>query len=934
MDSIRKVHELGQSLWLDYIRRDLIVSGELEQRVKAGEIRGVTSNPSIFEKAIAGSDLYTASIRPLAQAGWKAEKIFDALSIEDVRAAADVFMPLYEETNGGDGFVSLEVNPTLAYKTAPTISEARRLWETVNRPNVMIKIPATPAGIPAIQEAIAEGINVNVTLIFSLDRYAEVIEAYLRGLESRLDKGLSLDHVSSVASFFVSRIDSAVDKLLETIMREESNNAERVAALLGKAAIANAKLAYTQFKAAFGGPRFENLAQHGARVQRPLWASTSTKNPAYPDTYYVDNLIGQDTVNTLPPQTIEAFIDHGTAELTLGQNLSASRAQLEALEAINISMEAVALQLEREGVDKFAQSYTSLVKTLRKRARGLGKELGPLHSAAQEALDQLAQEEVGRRLWEGDPKLWTRQASGVHEVRQRLGWLFLPQAARELLEELVDFSVEIRSAGLTRAVLLGMGGSSLAADVMQRILGSRNGVEFIILDSTDPAAVSNITRRAPIDKTLFIVASKSGTTTEPLALMEYFWARACNRRGQKAGEHFIAITDPDTRLEELARERGFRRIFSSPPEVGGRYSALSVFGLLPATIMGIDASALLLGGRRMAKACGPNVEPVRNPGLYLGALLGAAARQGRDKLTLVADPDLEPLADWIEQLVAESSGKQGVGLLPVVGEPPGPARVYGDDRLLVYLRQEGTLDRRVRGWIRGGQSVIILETGGDAIGLGEAFFQWEVATAIACHLIGVNAFDQPDVQRAKDRTNELLEVYNKRGSLPQPKTLWQGQGVTILGEASASIRMQDKTLEEAVAQLLGKMGDHEALIFLIYLRQQSAVIKQMTRVRRAIRDKLNKVSTLGFGPRYLHSTGQIHKGGPNRAVYLLVTAEPEKDIKVPEFGIGFGILERAQAIGDLRALQALGRRAYGIHLESPTKFRDLAKALLASVDRV
>jgi transaldolase/glucose-6-phosphate isomerase len=934
MNSIKRVHELGQSLWLDYIRRDLIISGELEQRIKAGEIRGVTSNPTIFENAIAGSDFYTASLRPLAQTGWKAEQIFDALSIEDVRAAAEIFLPLYEETNGRDGFVSLEVNPKLANNSARTISEARRLWKTVNRPNAMVKIPATSEGIPAIQQAIAEGINVNVTLVFSLDRYTEVIEAYLRGLEFRLNNGSSLDHVASVASFFVSRVDTAIDTLLETIMRDESLNAERAAALLGKAAIANAKLAYAQFKAAFSGPRFEKLVRHGARVQRPLWASTSTKNPDYPDTYYVDNLIGPDTVNTLPPQTLEAFKDHGTAELTLEQNLSASRAQLEALEAINISMGAVTQQLEDEGVAKFAQSYTSLLKTLRKRARELRKELGALNSALHPTLDQLEQGEVGRRLWEGDTSLWTEQRAAAQEVRERLGWLFLPQESHELLEDLAAFTSEIADAGLTKTVLLGMGGSSLAADVMRRIFGSKRGMEFYILDSTDPASVRYVTRRAPIDKTLFIVASKSGTTTEPLALMEYFWARAGKRRGQMAGDHFVVVVDPGTPLVELARERGFRRVFSSPKNVGGRYSALSIFGLLPAMIMGIDASALLQGGKRMAKACGPNVEPIRNPGLFLGALLGAAARQGRDKLTLVADPGLEPLADWIEQLIAESSGKQGKGLLPVVGEPPGPARVYGDDRLLVYLRQEGALDRRVRGWIRSKLPVVVLETSGDAIGLGEAFFQWEVATAVACHLIGVNAFDQPDVQRAKDRTAHLLDVYKKRGSLPPQTTLWQGQGVTILGEVSTADSYKNMSLEEVLATLVGKVRDHEALIFLTYLRQYGAVIKRMARVRRGIRDKFKKATAHGFGPRYLHSTGQIHKGGPNRAAYIIVTAEPDKDVMVPEFGLNFGILERAQAIGDLEALQTLGRQVYSIHLDSPARFRDLATALLASIDHI
>ncbi len=934
MNPVQRVHELGQSLWLDYIRRDLIDSGELEQRIKGGEIRGVTSNPTIFEKAIAGSDLYTASLRSLAQAGWKAEQIFDTLSIEDVRSATEVFLPLYEQTNGRDGFVSIEVNPRLADNTSRTLSEVRRLWGIVNRPNVMIKIPATRAGIPAIERAIAEGINVNVTLIFSLDRHTDVMEAYLCGLETRLEQGASLDHVASVASFFVSRVDTAIDALLEDVVRKGGPSAERADALLGKAAIASAKLAYAQFKAVFSGHRFEILAQRGARLQRPLWASTSTKNPAYPDTYYVDNLVGPDTVNTLPPHTLEAFLDHGVADLTLEQDLSVARAQLDALEAVNISIEDVTDQLEREGVTKFAQSYTSLLKTLRSRAHTLRKELGPLLPDAQDALEELEQEEVGRRLWQGDPGLWTQKSTVAREIRERLGWLILPQEARAQIEGLAAFATEVRNEGLTRVVLLGMGGSSLAADVLCRTLASEQGLDFSILDSTDPAAVRQITRQAPIDKTLFIMASKSGTTVETLALLDYFWARANRRCGQRAGDHFVAITDPGTPLEELACERGFRRVFYSPPEVGGCYSALSVFGLLPATLMGIETHAMLLGGERMARACGPKIEPVRNPGLFLGALLGAAHRQGRDKLTFVADPGLEPLADWIEQLLAASSGKQGKGFLPVIGEPPGPARVYREDRLLVYLRGEGALDRRVRGWVRSRKPVVILETRRSASGFGSAFFQWEVAAAVACHLIGVNAFDLPDVQRVKDRTADLLKMYRKRGSLPQLATIWQGHGVSIFGGTSSAIRLGEHSLEAALAHLLGQAGQREALVFLIYLPQDGAVVKKMTHVRRAIRDQLGRTTTLGFGPRYLHSTGQIHKGGPDHAVYLIVTAEPIKDVELPEAGMTFGILARAQAVGDHQALLALGRRAYGIHLESPARFQDLAAALLAAIDHL
>ncbi|UCF59680.1 MAG: bifunctional transaldolase/phosoglucose isomerase [Anaerolineaceae bacterium] len=934
MTPVQRVTELGQSLWLDYIRRDLIESGELEELIQKGDIRGVTSNPTIFEQAIADSDLYTAAIRPLAQAKWTADEIFDALAIDDIRAAAGIFLPLYEKTNGRDGFVSIEVNPRFADNASRTLTEARRLWDAVNRPNVMIKIPATKAGISAIEGAIAEGINVNVTLIFSLDRYTEVMKAYLRGLEHRLEKGMSLDHVASVASFFVSRVDTAVDALLETIIREEDQNAERAAALLGKAAISNAKMAYVQFKATFGSPRFERLASHGAQVQRPLWASTSTKNPAYPDTYYVDNLIGPDTVNTLPPKTLEVFRDHGVAEWTLERDLSVARAQLEAYKSINVSLESVTHQLEREGVAKFTRSYTSLLKTLRSRANAAQKELGPLLKDVQTALDDLAEEDVGRRLWGCDPSLWTTASAAGEEIKHRLGWLTLPQDTRVFLNEWEEFREEIKHDGINQVVLLGMGGSSLAADVFRRTLLSDHGIRFQVLDSTNPDGIQRISKGLEINKTLFIVASKSGTTIEPLALMDYFWKKVADHEDQDPGKYFVAITDPGTLLEMIADERGFRRIFSSPEMVGGRYSALSVFGLLPATLMEINTRDLLQGGNRMAEACQPSVEPVRNPGLFLGAVLGVAHRQGRDKVTLLADPGLEPLADWIEQLIAESSGKEGLGLLPIVGEPPGPGKVYSEDRLIVYLREEGTLDRRIGGWIRSQIPVLVLETVRDEKGFGSLFFQWEFATAVACHIIGVNAFDQPDVQRSKQKTVDLIQTYNKRGSLPQPKVLWQDENVTIFGEPRSIYVAQENSLDEVLTAILKLLTVHDALIFLIYLPQERSLTKRIEKVRRIIRDQFGLTTTLGFGPRYLHSTGQLHKGGPDRAVYLMVTTEPGTDFDLPGKEITFGVLHHAQAIGDLQALLGLGRRAYGIHLDSPPRIRDLLDSLQAAVGQL
>jgi len=930
MNPIQAATQSGQSLWLDFISRDLLHTGELKALIKAGDVRGVTSNPSIFEKAIAESDQYTADVRRMAQAGWKAPAIFDALAIDDIRAAADAFMPLYQDSDGADGYVSIEVDPSLAHKPRATADEARRLWEVINRPNLMVKIPATEAGLPAIETCIAEGININVTLIFSLERYAAVIDAYMRGLEKRLEAGGSLKYIASVASFFVSRIDVLVDSKLEVLIKENGSGAERARGLLGKAAIASAKLAYAQFEAAFSSDRFAVLEKAGARVQRPLWASTSTKNPAYPDTYYVDNLIGEHTVNTLPPATLNAFRDHGDGSPKVQEGLSDARAQLGALEALGISMKAVTDQLEDEGVTKFIDAFKRMLKTIRSRASSFSRELGAIKDLYQDTLQALDEDRVARRIWQIDHTLWSQDPALIPEIKDRLGWLTLPEDTGRLkeLEKFVDI---LQKDGIKQLVLLGMGGSSLAADALRRMFPSKTGIELLVLDSTDPDSIRWVQRRAPADTSFFIAASKSGTTTEPRTLLDHFFNRAHNRLGKKAKRHFAVVTDPGSALEEFARENRFRKVFPARSSVGGRYSALTYFGLVHAAALGLDVRAMLDGAASMAASCSPRGHDARNPGLALGAVLGAAWKSGRDKLTILADEGLEPLADWIEQLVAESSGKDGVGILPVIGEPAGYASSYDDDRLLVYLRRDGSLDRRMSGWAKAKLPHVVLETPLDEAGIGAAFFQWEMATAVACHILGVNAFNQPNVQLAKTRAASLLKVLKETSKLPELPRLWHNGIVTISGKGSG---LEGETLADVLGGLLETLPPGEPLHILAYLQNQDSTYKRFARIRKALRDETGHPSTFGFGPRYLHSTGQLHKGGKNEGLFLVVTMTPVKDVPVPEESFTFGNLLHAQAMGDLQALQDAGRRAFLLHLGVPADERTLADALKEAIEKL
>ena len=594
MNPISKLTQLGQSLWYDNIERKILENGEFQAMIDRGEIRGVTSNPTIFNNAIAKSTDYDAALKSMAWAGWDPEKIFWQLAIEDIRQACDAFAPLYEETNGGDGYVSIEVSPFVADDTEKTVAQAEQLWVRVARPNLMVKIPATEAGIPAIRKAVAAGLNINITLIFSLAPYAQVMDAYLGALEERVAAGHPIDHIASVASFFVSRVDSKIDPKLP-------DGSE----LKGKAAIANAKLAYDEFQKMFASRRWENLKVKGARVQRPLWASTSTKNPAYPDTMYVDNLIGPETVNTVPPATLKAFADHGVAEITLTRGLEDAQDALRRLEAAGVSMDQVTRELEEEGVKSFSEAFTQLLATIDERRKNFASALGPLADSVAKRLAQLEADSVHTRLWAHDPSLWTEDPEGQAEVKIRMGWLDSPLKARQLLPTYQSFADEIHKERIHRVLVLGMGGSSLTAEVLSSLQTAANikaPLSLAILDSTDPEQVSLTGGNFPPKESLYIVASKSGGTAEVMAAFDYFW-----KMSNGDGSRFVATTDPGTSLEALARKNNFRKIFSSDESVGGRFSALTDFGMVPAALLDIDLDRFISRAEWMSRRCRPRL---------------------------------------------------------------------------------------------------------------------------------------------------------------------------------------------------------------------------------------------------------------------------------------------------------------------------------------
>ncbi len=933
-----KLAGFGQSIWLDYIRRNLLSSGELKQLIEEDGLKGVTSNPAIFEKAIGGSHDYDEGIRTLARQGKGIEEIYQALTVEDVQWAADIFRPLYDRLEGRDGFVSLELNPHLAHDTHGSINEGRKLWKALNRPNVFIKVPATQEGLPVIRQLISEGVNVNVTLLFGLPRYREVAAAYLAGLEERAASGLSLNRVASVASFFLSRIDVLVDPRLEKIMAAGGPRAEAATAFRGETAIASAKVAHCKYyQNIFESERWRALAAKGARPQRLLWASTSTKNPGYSDVKYVEPLIGPDTINTLPLETLNAYRDHGSPAPRLICPIELERAEgvLQGLGELGIDLAQLVQQLEDEGVEKFIRPYDELLRTLEGKRREALQEatvdrqtlaLGKYEGEVQQRIERLDREKFCARLWRKDASLWRADPQEQQGISEALGWLHVAEKMEKSVAELEAFAGEVREAGFRRVVHMGMGGSSLAPLAFQQTFPrGEQGLELTVLDTTDPATIRKIERKAPLTETLFIVASKSGTTAEPLAFMEYFFARVKELKGSKAGQNFVAVTDPGTPLAKLARERTFRRAFLNFSDIGGRYSALSYFGLLPAALMGIDVRRLLSRALMMLHACASCVPVRENPGVVLGAALGQLALQGRDKVTLVTPAALASLGMWLEQLLAESTGKEGTGLVPVAGERPGEPSVYGEDRVFVHFRlgdeAEEPVEPRVAALKQAGHPVVTIQLA-DRYDLAQEFFRWEVATATAGAVLGINPFDQPNVQESKDNTNRLLQDFTDRGSLPEESpTLTEGPLSLYLKEGAP-------TVTAALGRFLGQARPGDYVALLAYLTEEPAIEGALEDLRHALRDRLRLAATVGYGPRYLHSTGQLHKGGPNTGIFFELTAADAEELPIPERPYSFKTLKRAQALGDLESLRRHGRRVVRVHLHGDVP-RALAKLRMA-----
>lgn len=945
MNRIQQIGELGQSIWYDDIQRKMIWTGDLHRRVQEDGLKGVTSNPAIFEAAIARSDDYQGALAAAARNGASALETYETLAVEDIQWACDVLHSVYAKTQGRDGFVSLEVSPYHAHDTRATIEEGARLWTMVDRPNLMIKVPATPEGLPAIERLIAEGVNINVTLLFSVERYREVFEAFMSGLETRAARKSDIGSIASVASFFVSRIDTLVDGLLSERLAQVSSNSGRqqIEKLMGQAGIASAKLAYEAYESMIAGARWKALAAQGASAQRLLYGSTSAKNPAYRDVRYVEALIGPDTVNTVPAATYDAFKDHGVAEqATLKMGWDEAKEALAAIEKQGVAMTAVTDRLLHEGVAVFVDAFDRLIGRVEERRRSvLGPRLVSMRADGPDVLrtldthvERLRKAGFGRRLWGKDPSLFSGQPDDHERIRQSMGWLTGVDSMLDQADPIVDLYDELDEEGIEHVVLIGMGGSSVSADVLHKIFEDQPGSPKLhVLDSIIPAQISAIEAAIESDTTLFIIASKSGTTLEVAALDDYFWKKV------QSGDQFIAITDPGTPLEDSAVERGFRAVFSGDAETGGSYAAFSCFGMVPASAMGIDVVRFLTRAQLMVGSCEHAVPPAENAGIRLGTILGDLALTGRDKITFVSTPSLAAIGGWLDQLIAESTGKAGRGMIPIDGEQLGAPDLYGVDRVFVYFKLTGDdaeataeIERKLSVLSSVGHPVlnIVLD---DVYDIGQEMFRWQIATVTAAHVLGVNPFSRPNVEETNALTQKRLNHIEPDGTLapvPSERLVFESPALSVFANDETWERLHEQkgVPAKSVADVFGKLIENatgtEYVALMAYIAPDDGVTTHLDAIREALRTRFHAATTLGFGPKLLHSTGQLHKGGPATGIFVQITAEDVEDIQIPGRRYTFGTLKRAQEQADFMALSKKQRPALRIHLGA-----DIAEGLTA-----
>lgn len=890
-DRIKNLKNAGQSLYLRFSRLREIDFNTLQQQVADNRLSGIVLDPCVLCGTASCRRTLDNRAVPLRMNQWGVTRMYHNAAAALCRKVTQSLKPIYTETNGENGY--LVVQPVFEsfsaeYKIA---EEIRAFWKLVNRPNLIIALPVGVLSPSVFGELLSEGVNLGFSSVTSESRIREIAETYLAALESRAAEGKTMGTLCCMAAVEADILDN-------TLEAEKLND---IFPML-TSQIANCVSSYNQSE------RMKKLMDAGAKPLRILWMTESGEGIRYQN-----QLIVRDTISAMTAAQIEEFRKDG--RLTPPSALpNASAADM--TEETRNQLEKISQQIEEAKVQMMIQAYQNMQKGIETAASAVEKGLGVLIAPIEANFKKLEEESMITRMFAKDPTVWTFDTADYTEIRNRLGWLDIYQTIDKTGPEYKAILGQLKADGIRKVLLIGMGGSSLAPEVLSRVFPEADGLKLEIIDSTDPGQVLQADADHPLAETVYIVASKSGGTAEIRAMMDYFYAKAKSALGDAAGKHFIAITDPGTLLERTAKELKFRNVIISDPSIGGRFSVLSPFGIVPAALIGLDTAKIAAKVTEIATICAPSAPTGANEGAALGVYLATAAQNGRDKITILTDHEFDSFGSWLEQLIAESSGKLGRGIVPIDIEPELAPADYAKDRAFVYVNFSGEKQPFVDALIEAGQPVLTIKLT-DKYDLFREFYRWEIAVSVACALINVNAFDQPNVQDSKTRTIAKVNDFKKNGKLDELSVSWRGEGVEAYFNFDNEEMKTAKTVKEFIAAYLklAKSGEDYVAIN-AYIPRNDETLRTLQSFRTSILKATNCATTLGFGPRFQHSTGQLHKGGANNGVFIQLVADAPKDTEIPGEGMSFATFERAQALGDFDALLAVDRRAIRLNLGS------------------
>ena len=928
MNPLHGLEQQGLSVWLQDLERSHIWTGALHTMVREDRLKGVLWTPAALERSIANTSDYSPALAALVSDGSDPNEAGERLMVEDVQWACDILTPLHFATEGLEGFCSVPLSPHLAHDPAETLEEASRLWDLVARDNLMLAVPATPAGLEALPELIAQGFNVHASHVFSLERFQEVQEGFWRGLEDLVRSGGDPSSVAAMTSVPLHLVDDYADAQIEDrAASADPATADRLAAARGRVASAIAQLVLQAHTASLASERWTGLAAQGARPLRLVWCDVATGDDADPGSRYFEGFGLRDTTMVLPPALYQAVKDGRAAPAPATPSADEARTVISQLNESGVNwsaaadeLENIALQVDIDSGDRLVSAIQSTRMQLIADAQpSMDLSLGEHEAAVEARIDQLDGIGYVRRLWAGDGTLFDESVDGAELAEQSLGWLDVLSGFETYADHLLELRDKLETDQVESVVVLAMGEAGLAPNVFAQVFGQLDGSpELLVLDSTVPNQIRAVEDDITPEETLFLVSSKDGDTLEARAFEAYFLDQV------KTPDNFAVITDPDTDLDAAAIERDYVSVVHGDLSVADHFSALSPHGIVPVAAMGLDVEELFDRVQLMVGSCSYGVPARDNPGVILGAALGELAAHGRDKLTLFSTPGLAGFLPWLEHLIAETTGKNGRGIVPVVGESLATPDRYGNDRVFVFIALEDDEDDaqsamldRIDALHEAGHPLLTF-TLSDPRDLAQEMFRWQVAATTAAHVIGVNPFDQPDDESSESDADEGTPADGgsespAQDSLAQERVA-DGDGIVVYSDRANAQALSASDLPSALRAHLDRLQPGQYFALTAFVEPTDANAAALEQIRNAVRDRYRVATTVGFGPQCSYATGQLHRSGPDTGLYMQVTCDDAEDIPVPELDYTFGELKAAQQDADFDAMSKRERRQIRVHL--------------------